>query len=107
MPEAIDSKPALRRWQPIVLEDVVQQHIDDAGVLYELRTALCRAPHVRLKEIARFDERLSAHLDGVAVAGEAGWALCVRALGNVVAGSLFTAAVCALHTSGRRAASVQ
>ena len=56
-----------------VIERVVTQHAEDAAVLRATRATLVRSPHVELHRLARHDERLSAHLDGLRVAGEDGF----------------------------------
>jgi uncharacterized protein (TIGR02270 family) len=75
---------------------VVQQHADACADLRHLRTVLVRAPHVKLRHLARLDERLAAHLDGLAVAGRDGTALCSAALARAGAGEVFACALRAL-----------
>ena len=76
---------------------VVQQHLEDAAILHATRTALTGAPHVKLLHLSRFDERLAAHLDGVAVGGEDASALAEAALEFASANTLFVAAVGAIQ----------
>ena len=76
---------------------VVQQHADDAAHLRHVRSVLVRAPHVKLLQLGRLDERLAAHLDGLAVAGGHGQAQAEAALERLGCGEVFTAAVCALE----------
>ena len=52
---------------------------------------LASAPHVKLHQLRRLDDRIAAHLDGVAVAGEFGWKLCEAALENPSKGTVFVA----------------
>jgi uncharacterized protein (TIGR02270 family) len=80
--------------QPIPL--VVEQHGQDAAAIRNVRTTLVHAPHVKLHHLLRFDERLAAHLDGLAVAGDAGWSMCTASLENPGVGEVFTAAVSAI-----------
>ena len=84
-----------------VIGVVLDQHVEDAAILHSARSRLTGAPHVRLRHLLRFDERLAAHLDGLAVAGEQAWPACEAALEAVPAGAVFTAVVRAL--SDRRA----
>lgn len=79
---------ALRQPVPVV----VQQHVDDAGMLRQARSFLVRAPHVKLHLLRRADERLAAHLDGIAVAGATGLAMSVEALQAAGRGSVFVVA---------------
>lgn len=76
---------------------VVQQHVDESAHLRNVRGILVRAPHVRVKQLRRLDERIAAHLDGLAVAGEHGRALCRAALARAGAGEVFAFAVRALE----------
>ena len=72
-----------------MINAVIEQHAEDAAALAELRRRHVAAPHIKLQHLARVDERLAAHLDGLLVAGEAGWKHCEAALGSVSAGVLF------------------
>ncbi len=76
---------------------VVQQHAEESALLRHVRSVLVRAPHVALLQLGRLDERIAAHLDGLAVAGAAGTALCVQALDRPGAGEVFAVAVRALQ----------
>ncbi len=75
---------------------IIRQHAEEAASVHAARTALTRAPHIRCVDLRRFDDRLAAHLDGLAVAGGEGWAVCEAALGMLSPSVLFTAAVRAL-----------
>lgn len=88
---------ALPRLQRPVVSVVVQQHAEEAALLRHVRSVLVRAPHVGLLRLGRLDERLAAHLDGLAVAGPAGKALCLAALERPGAGEVFALAVRALE----------
>ncbi|MBP7148224.1 MAG: TIGR02270 family protein [Acidobacteria bacterium] len=86
-------------------EAVVEQHAEGAAFLWLLRDeAVNRAPHFRLADIARLDERVEAHLDGLRIAGDHGWRLCARALELGEPGETFTAAALAFAAgdAGRR-----
>lgn len=84
---------------------VLRQHVDDAVSLRQVRSVLLRAPHVQLHRLRRLDDRIAAHLDGVAVAGADGVAMLQSALAAPSAGVVFALAVCALQ--GRDAALLQ
>jgi len=87
---------AVRR--PRVIPDVVQQHVDEAVFLHTARTGLLRAPHVRLQKLQGFEDRLSAHLEGLGIAGEAARPLCEAALESARPGTLFVATIRALDS---------
>jgi uncharacterized protein (TIGR02270 family) len=82
------------------VEPIVSQHADDAAVLRSIRTRLVRCGHTKLHHLQRLDKRLAAHLDGLAMAGDVGWAICEAALEARRPGEMFSAGVCALQ--GRR-----
>jgi uncharacterized protein (TIGR02270 family) len=76
---------------------VVQQHAEESAILRQIRSVLVRAPHVRLRHLRRLDERIAAHLDGLAVAGAFGTALCTAALARVGPGEAFAVTVRAIE----------
>jgi uncharacterized protein (TIGR02270 family) len=80
----------------VIIKAVVEQHGEDARVLHGVRWALSSAPHVRLHHLRRFDDRLEAHLDGLAVAGEAGWPFVDSALTKPTPSAVFASAVTAI-----------
>ena len=75
---------------------VVQQHAEESAMLRHVRSVLVRAPHVKLRHLRRLDDRIAAHLDGLAVAGRYGTALCTAALERPGAGEVFAVAVRAI-----------
>jgi uncharacterized protein (TIGR02270 family) len=75
---------------------VVAQHVEESAVLFHVRARMVDAPHVRLHHLRRLDDRLAAHLDGLAVAGEYGAHLCAKALATPGPGELFAATALAL-----------
>jgi uncharacterized protein (TIGR02270 family) len=82
---------------------IVRQHVEDSAVLCNTRSTLVSAPHVKLRHLRRLDDRLAAHLDGVAVAGEFGSRCCDVALERPGLGEVFTAAATTLlegYTAG-------
>jgi len=94
LPDA--APPARYRRPPLAV--IVQQHVEDAAQLRLVRSLLVRAPHVRLLQLGRLDERLAAQLDGIAVAGPAGAAASDAALDPPCAAQLFVAMVLAIET---------
>ena len=74
----------------------LQQHVDEAVALRAMRSALLRSPHVKLQHLSQADDRLAAHLDGVAIAGSAGRALCEAALESPSPDVIFVAATAAI-----------
>ena len=81
----------------IILE-TVQQHAEEAAFLWLLRDKANAKPHYSLPDVARLDDRVDAHIDGLRVAGDAGWEICKEALGQEEAGVVFAAAVLAFES---------
>ncbi len=82
-----------------VLEHIVEQHAEEAAFLSLLRDAATEAPHYKRHHLARLDERVEAHIDGLCVAGEAGWRCAVAELkAHPEPGELFAAGVLALES---------
>ena len=77
---------------------VLAQHVESAGTLWLQRRLLTGSAGAKLHHVGRFDERLSAHLDGLAVAGEDGWPILDATLEGADAGSVFAIAVRAIET---------
>lgn len=81
---------------------VVSQHAEEAAILRNIRSSLVTAPHVKLHQLRRLDDRLAAHLDGLAVAGEFGSRLSEAALETPGVGEVFAAAVRAIEDKDPR-----
>jgi uncharacterized protein (TIGR02270 family) len=71
---------------------VVTQFVEEAAMLWNLRSVLLEAPHVRIDHLRRLDNRLAAHLDGLHSSGEAAWQQCLSALESPSSARLFVAA---------------
>lgn len=77
-----------------IIPEIVSLHVEEAATLSEMRRAVLDARQARLKDIRRtFDDRIAAHLDALAVAGEPSYSFCEAALEEPSAGAVFTAAV--------------
>jgi uncharacterized protein (TIGR02270 family) len=84
-----------------VIENVVAQHAELAARLWSNRREGAMAPHWALRHLARFDERIEANIDGLRVAGEAGWRACETMLESGDPGAAFVAAVLAIEAKDR------
>jgi uncharacterized protein (TIGR02270 family) len=82
--------------------EVFEQHAFEAGLLWPLRDGAARDPVHDLASLAELDLRLEAHLDGLRLAGDAGWGFCEAALEDGEAGEAFTAAVLAVERGDLR-----
>ena len=80
----------------LIVASVVQQHVEDAAILYSTRSTITQAPHVKLHHLLRFDVRIAAHLDGLGVAGEKATRMCEAGLYPPSAGGVFVATMCSI-----------
>ncbi len=83
-----------------MLRAVVEQHAESAAFLFTMRGALVKAPHARVEDLVRADERLAANLEGLRIARAGGWKLALAALARGDVGEVFAAAVLALESPG-------
>lgn len=77
---------------------VLEQHAEEAAFLWVLRDGAVHAPHFALKDLAKLDLRVEAHLDGLRIAGPHGWTLLKEALALESPGEIFAAAVVAFES---------
>ncbi len=95
----VELRPAwtLLATQTRTLPSIVRQHVEESAVLSSTRLTLVQSPHVRLRHLWRLDDRLLAHLDGLAVAGEDGCKVGGTALETPGVGEVFCATVRAIE----------
>src|ERR1017187_6046816 len=84
-----------------LVSSVLSQHAEGAAFLWELRSRAIAASHYSLADLAKLDLRVEAHLDGLRVAGEAGWEICKEALSTGESGEVFAAAVLAFESGDK------
>ena len=84
--------------QAPIIRPIIEQHAEEAAFLWLQRNAAVREPHYSLKDLAHLDDRLEAHIDGLRIAGDAGWEICEEALAIKEPGEIFTAAVLAFES---------
>jgi uncharacterized protein (TIGR02270 family) len=80
---------------------VVQQHAEELATLWSTRTGLCASGHIRLRDLARFDERIAAHEDGCVVGGEEALRLLCAELAGLSAGRIFATVLVGLALKDR------
>ena len=81
-----------------IVDTVVAQHSDDAAFSWLLRDAAVRQPHYSLEDLAKLDDQVDAHLDGLRIAGDAGWKICKAAMAWKEPGEIFTVGVLAFES---------
>src|SRR5690242_11375521 len=82
----------------MIIAEIVSQHAEEAAFLWLLRNNAVHAPHYALKDLAKLDDRVEAHLDGLRLAGEEGWELCKAELAYEQDGEVFAASVMAFES---------
>jgi len=87
-----------RKHDIAVIAEVLFQCADQATFLGQLRTRAIAAPHYDLVDLAKLDQRLEAHIDGLRIAGDEGWQLCRKELDWKEPGEVFAAAVLAFES---------
>jgi len=87
-----------------VIPEIVAQYAEGAAFLWLLRDVAVVAPHYSLRSLAKLDERVEAHIDGLRIAGREGWQHCHAQLDEWgEAGEVFAAALLAVE-GGKRGA---
>jgi uncharacterized protein (TIGR02270 family) len=84
-----------------VIESVVLQHVEETAFLWVSRDRAVHAPDFSLEDLAKLDNRVDAHIDGLRIAGEPGWEICNEALSTSESGEVFTAAVLAFESGDK------
>lgn len=80
----------------LVNEQVVVEHGEEAAFQWLMRDKAVNAPHYSLRDLAKLDDRVAAHLDGVRVAGAVGWRMALETLSMAAgAGEYFVGTVLA------------
>ncbi|MCL2875044.1 MAG: hypothetical protein FWF12_01855 [Betaproteobacteria bacterium] len=63
-----------------IISPLVEQHITDAAFYWKRRDLFAHSPILNWQAQLLFDNALEAHLEGVRVAGKAGWELAIEVL---------------------------
>lgn len=80
-----------------VIPHIIDQHAEEAAFLWLLRDQAVSAPHYSLKDLAKLDNRVEAHIDGLRIAGDLGWETAQNNLTAKEPGEVFVAGVLALE----------
>lgn len=85
---------------PPVIPAVLDRHVEEAAFLWLLRDRAVARPQYTLSTLSELDQRVEAHLDGLRVAGEAGFRrACEEFEAQGEPGEAFVAAVLAFETA--------
>ena len=82
-----------------VIPYIIDQHAEEAAFLWLLRHNAVYAPHYNLNDLAKLDNRVEAHIDGLRIAGDYGWEACCNDLEFKGTGEVFAAGFLALEGS--------
>ena len=80
------------------MQGIISQFAEEAAFLCFIRNQIVDAPHYSINDLAQHDERLEAQIDGLRVAGDAGWEICLEMLDSSYAETVFAAAVLAFES---------
>ncbi len=75
---------------------IISQHAEEAALCWSWRDRGATQPHYLLSDVVNVDNQLDAHIDGLRVAGDEGWANCQAELRWQEPGEHFVAAVLSL-----------
>jgi uncharacterized protein (TIGR02270 family) len=82
---------------PIITE-IVSQHAEESAFLWLLRDSAVYEPHYKLSDLAKLDDRVEAHIDGLRIAGDEGWKICRENFGFEEGGEVFATSVLAFES---------
>lgn len=93
------TKPVLnvKHTMPII-PVIIEQHAEEAAFNWLLRDYAVSEPHYNLADLAYLDDRIEANIDGLRIAGDAGWEICTEAMVIEEPGEIFTAGVLAFES---------
>ncbi len=80
------------------IEEAARLHAQEAAFHWGQRDAAVHAPHYRLKDLVKLEERLAAHLDGLRIADKLGWEMIKPEAEGGAPGAVFAAAILALES---------
>jgi uncharacterized protein (TIGR02270 family) len=86
-----------RTTSGIVSSDIVEMHAGDAAFLWSTRRKAVKSQKYKLRDLARADERVEAHLEGLEVSRTEGWAKLIADLEDGQPGAVFAGAVWAMR----------
>src|SRR5258708_35492940 len=84
-----------------VILPVLEQHVEELTTLWAVRDGLCNAADIRLRDLARFDERIAANEDGCVLGGEDALRVLTAQLAEPSAGRVFGVALVGLALNDR------
>ena len=102
MSDAAENSTAESEATPLVIKPLVLRHAEDAAFYWAQRSANAHTPLLRFDRLRHFDRLLTAHLDGLRVAGAVGWESALKNLQRWKgAGEAFAAYVLAIEAGDK------
>jgi uncharacterized protein (TIGR02270 family) len=89
------------RPETAIVPKLVAEHAEEAAFLWAVRRAAVDDPAYSLRSLTRVDDRLEAHVDGLRIAGPAGWQIARTHVESGEAAELFPLAVLAFDSGDR------
>jgi uncharacterized protein (TIGR02270 family) len=80
------------------IASVLSQHAEEAAFQWLLRDSSVCAPHYSMQDLAKLDGMVEAHIDGLRIAGDAGWQICLDELAWEEPGEVFAGGVLAFES---------
>jgi uncharacterized protein (TIGR02270 family) len=84
-----------------VVPVVLDQHAEEAAILWLRRDWAVDQPHYTLADLAKLDGQLDAQLDGLRIGGQAAWEICRQELRWGEPGEVFAAALLAFESGAQ------
>jgi uncharacterized protein (TIGR02270 family) len=84
-----------------VVPFVIEQHAEEFATLWATRDGLAANGHLRLRDLARFDERIAAHQDACLIGKHDALRVLTEQLGSMSAGRVFATAVAGFDLGDR------
>ena len=86
----------------LVITPLILQHAEDAAFYWTQRSTKAHSPLLHFDRLTHFDRQLTAHLDGLRVAGDVGWECALKNLQRWKhAGEAFVAYVLAIESGDK------
>ena len=83
----------------VIIPGIIEQHCDEAAFLWIQRGNAVNSNQFCVLDLARHDERIEAHIDGLRVAAAEAWPLCEEKLSATSKGEVFAAGMVALESA--------
>jgi len=102
MSDTAENSAAESETTPLIIKPLILRHAEDTAFYWTQRSANAHSPLLRFDRLRHFDRLLTAHLDGLRVAGAVGWESALKNLQRWKgAGEAFAAYVLAIEAGDK------